>query len=55
MRQTSIQIAELKHLKVEFLNYEYIVTLVDKEKHEIIKGYGKSINDAINDMHQNLL
>ena len=32
-----------------------MLTLVDSEGFEIVKGYGKSIADAINDLHHNLI
>ena len=54
MNDCTIKIAELKHLKVEFLNNEYVVTLVDEKAFEILKGYGNSIVNAINDLHSNL-
>ena len=47
--------ADLKHLKFEMRKDEYIVTLIDQSEYEIIKGYGQSIVDAINDMHSNLI
>ena len=47
--------ADLKHLKFEMKEGEYVVTLVDELEYEIIKGYGKSIVDAINDLHSNLI
>lgn len=50
-----LQQAELKHLKFEMKEGEYIVTLIDQFEYEIIKGYGKSIVEAINDLHSNLI
>ena len=47
--------ADLKHLKFEMRKGEYIVTLIDKSEYEILKGYGQSIVDAINDLHSNLI
>jgi hypothetical protein len=47
--------ADLKHLKFEMREGEYIVTLIDQTEYEIIKGYGQSIVDAINDLHSNLI
>lgn len=47
--------ADLKHLKFEMKEGEYKVTLIDQFEYEIIKGYGKSIVDAINDLHSNLI
>ncbi len=46
---------KLKNLKFEIINDEYVVSLIDKEGYEIIKGYGVSIIKAINDLHHNLL
>lgn len=55
MLNTLIPTSEFKNLKFEFVNGEYIVSLIDKEGFEIIKGYGISIIEAINDLHHNLL
>ena len=52
--QKSIPISELKNLKIEFFNKNYIVTLIDKQNFEIIKGDGLTIVEAINDLHSNL-
>ena len=46
---------QLKNLKFEKLNNEFIVTLIDSAEYEIIRGYGKTIIAAINDLHHNLL
>lgn len=50
-----IQTSALKHLKFEEFGNKSVVTLLDAEEFEILKGYGKTIEDAINDLHQNLL
>ena len=47
--------ANFKHLKFAKTNQEFVVILEDNENYEILKGYGKSIIDAINDLHQNLI
>lgn len=47
--------SELKHLKFENKNNEHIVTLVDQQEFEILKGYGNSKIEALNDLHSNLL
>ncbi len=44
-----------KHLKFEWKNDQYIATLIDQNEHEIIKGYGYSVIEAINDLHSNLV
>ncbi len=46
---------ELKHLKFQRVKNEFIVTLVDEQEYEILKGYGNSVPAAINDLHSNLL
>ena len=47
--------ADLKHLKFQKSEKEYIVTLIDDRGYEILKGYGKSTIEAINDLHHNLI
>lgn len=46
---------DFNHLKFSKRKEEYVVALVDKKNYEIIKGYGKSTIDAINDLHNNML
>lgn len=46
---------ELKHLKFEVRNTEHIVTLIDSKGYEIVKGYGSTEIEAINDLHSTLL
>lgn len=55
MLNTLIKASEFENLKFELVNNEYIVSLIDKEGFEIIKGYGITIVKAINDLHHNLL
>ena len=52
---SEIILERFKHLKFDRINNEHVVTLVDSSNHEILKGYGDSIMDAINDLHSNLL
>jgi hypothetical protein len=46
---------ELKYLKFEELSNEHVVTLIDETGYEIIRGYGNTIIEAINDLHSNLI
>jgi len=46
---------ELDHLKFEHQSDDHIVSLVDAQGYKIISGYGKSIIEAINDLHHNLI
>lgn len=55
MSECQIDTNQLSNLKIEHLNKEYIVTLVDNTNTEILKGYGISVVSAINDLHKNLL
>lgn len=55
MKDSLIKLSDLKNLKVELIENEYIVTLIDEQEFEILKGYGTSIACAINDLHDNLL
>lgn len=55
MINEKIKIAELQHLKLEFIKQEYIVTLMDIDGFEILKGYGASTIKAMNNLHKNLL
>jgi len=54
MIKEKIKITELEHLKIEFTNQEYTAILIDSEGFEMLKGYGISVINAINDLHKNL-
>jgi hypothetical protein len=55
MKEFTINLSELKNLKVEYFKNEYVVTLIDDHNYEILKGYGLSITDAINDLFRSLI
>lgn len=46
---------KLEHLKISVSNGEYEVSLIDTSNYEIVRGYGKTIIEAINDLHSNLV
>jgi hypothetical protein len=46
---------QLEHLKFEKTPHECIVTLVDSNGIEVVKGYGKIAIEALNDLHSALL
>ena len=50
-----IDIKQLKHLQVDYNSNEYIVSLVDSQGYEIVRGYGSTAVEAINDLHSGLL
>jgi hypothetical protein len=54
MKEKHIDITEIPNLKVEYIQKEYIVTLVDDQQFEIIKGYGLTLANALNDLLSNL-
>ena len=45
----------LKYLKFEMDKGMYIVTLNDLSGYDIVRGYGNTIIEAINDMHRGLI
>lgn len=47
--------SDLKHLRFENLNNKHIAILVDQQEYEILKGYGNSKSEALNDLHSNLI
>jgi len=49
-----IELEKLTNLKFEIENSEHCVSLIDDLGFEIIKGYGKTVIDAINDLHSRL-
>lgn len=48
-------ITQLKHIKLEKKSKECIVTLIDSTGYEIVKGYGETATEALNDLHSVLL
>lgn len=50
-----INLSDLSYLKFDKKTTKYIVTLIDEKGFEIIKGYGKTLEIAINDLHHNLI
>lgn len=50
-----IDINQLKHLKFEENNGEYKVSLTDSTGYEIVRGYGHTVIEAINDLHASLI
>ncbi len=50
-----IDVFQLKNLKIELNNSEYSIALIDKGSYEIVKGYGITIEEAMNDLHHRLL
>ena len=46
---------DFNHLKFDRNENEYVVTLIDQKGYEILKGYGRSTIEAINDMHNKLI
>jgi len=55
LTEVNTMISELKYLKFEIQNNEFVATLTDHENYEILKGYGKTKIDAVNDLHSNLI
>lgn len=54
-QETNVDTKELEHLMFQKDNGQHIVSLIDKEGYQILRGYGNSIVEAINDLHAGLL
>jgi len=54
-QQTIENIDQLKYLKFEYINSKYVATLIDSKEFEIVKGYGSTIIESINDLHSNIV
>lgn len=50
-----VDLSQLKHLKFEYNTNEYSVSLVDLDEYEIVKGYGNTVIEALNDLHAGLV
>jgi len=55
MKEKVKNMDDLKYLKFEILNNEYVAILIDEQDYEILKGYGKTQIEALNDLHRNLI
>ncbi len=53
--EITINTNKLKHLKIEFIGVTYSASLVDASGIEIVKGYGNTEVEAINDLHSILI
>ncbi len=51
----SVNLEGLTNIKVNVLDSEYVITLTDTPDIEILKGYGKNVTDAMNDLFNNLM
>ncbi len=54
-REIDENLSHIKYLKFEVINDIHIVSLNDTKGYTIVKGYGKSNIEAINDMHRGLI
>jgi hypothetical protein len=51
----TIQTEELSNIRVSETETGFVVALVDGEEFEIVRGFGDTITEALNDMHSNLI
>lgn len=54
-QEISESVYALKHLKFEENHGTYVVSLIDATGYEIIRGFGTTAVEALNDLHHNLL
>jgi hypothetical protein len=52
---SKLELDKLKHLKVKTMNEEFVASIVDGSGYEALIGYGKTAEEAINDLHHNLI
>lgn len=53
--EDTIQAEELSHIRVSETENGFVVALTDTEGFEIVRGFGETITDALNDLHSNLI
>ncbi|MFT6138812.1 MAG: hypothetical protein ACJAUJ_001910 [Salibacteraceae bacterium] len=46
---------DLKYLKFQTQKEIHLVTLIDLQGYEVLKGYGSRPTEALNDLHNNLI
>lgn len=51
----TIQAEELRNIRVSETEDGFVVALTDKEGFEIVRGFGGTVTEALNDMHGNLI
>lgn len=54
-QESLFDINQLKHIKFEKHDNQYKATLVDSSGYEIVRGYGDSVIESINDLHSCIL
>lgn len=54
-QEITSKLDHLKHLKFEMVNNAYVAILIDLKGDEVVKGYGNSIIEAMNDIHSNFI
>lgn len=53
--ENALKVNFLKYISFEYGNESYIAILKDDSGFPILKGYGKTRLDALNDLHHNLI
>jgi hypothetical protein len=53
--EDTIQAEELSNIRVSETETGFVVALTDQEGFEIVRGFGDTITEALNDMHSNLI
>jgi hypothetical protein len=51
----TIQVEELSNIKITESENGFVVALTDQEGFEIVRGFGDTLTEALNDMHSNLI
>lgn len=51
----TIQAEELSNIRVSETETGFVVALTDQEGFELVRGFGNTVTEALNDMHSNLI
>lgn len=51
----TIQVEELSNIQITESENGFVVALTDQEGFEIVRGFGDTVTEALNDMHSNLI
>jgi hypothetical protein len=51
----TIRAEELNNIRVSETETGFVIALIDEHEFEIVRGFGDTITEALNDMHRNLI
>lgn len=54
-QESTIHAHELKNIRITEVDNGFSATLIDNDGFEIVRGFGQTITEALNDLHSNLI